>query len=74
MPASTHRCPALGCTRRVSSKMLTCQPHWFMIPGPFRRAIHAAWAGGAGAGSPGHAQAITAAVDALNKRIEAMRP
>ena len=70
--ASTHQCPAMHCTKRVRGDMLTCRAHWFMIPGPLRTAVWDTYAGGSGAGSPEHTEAITAAVDALNEKIRAM--
>lgn len=70
MAASTaHDCPARGCTRRVGQRMLFCRPHWFMVPRPFRDAVYDAYAGGLGAGSPAHREAILAAVEAVNAKL-----
>ena len=64
-----HDCPARGCTARVALHMLMCRPHWFMVPLAQRRAVWAAWDGGAGAGTPEHRDAMLAAVRAVNERI-----
>ncbi len=66
---SAHDCPATDCTRRVGRGMLMCRQHWFMAPKPLRDAVWHAWAGGLGAGSPVHADAIAAAVSAVNKKL-----
>ncbi len=66
-----HNCPAMGCTRRVGARQLMCRPHWFMVPKPLRDAVWDAWAGGLGAGSPAHRDAIRAAVDAVNDKLRA---
>ena len=62
----THECPKNGCTRRVPSHMLACRNHWYAIPAPLRSAVWNAWQNGAGAGSPEHSAAISAAVRSLN--------
>ena len=65
----SHDCPAQGCTRGVSPSMLLCRPHWYMVPKPLRDAVWAAWADGTGAGSPAHRAAISAAIDAVNRKL-----
>jgi hypothetical protein len=50
--------------------MLMCRPHWFMVPKALRDAVWDAWAGGLGAGSPAHREAILAAVGAVNRKLE----
>jgi hypothetical protein len=69
--STSHECPAGRCTRRVGAHMLMCRPHWFMVPKPLRDDVWNAWAGGMGAGSPEHRDAIMAAVEAVNARLEA---
>ncbi len=49
--------------------MLMCRPHWYVVPRPLRDAVWTAWANGAGAGSAAHRAAITAAVDAVNRKL-----
>lgn len=51
--------------------MLMCRPHWFMVPKPLRDAVYDAYAGGLGAGSPAHRDAILAAVEAVNAKLRA---
>ena len=62
-----HQCPAPRCTLTCPPSMLACRTHWYAIPKPLRTAVWRAWANGAGAGSPAHRAAITAAVDWLNR-------
>lgn len=64
----SHECPATGCTKAVNAGMLMCQTHWYMVPGPLRSAVWAAWANGLGAGSAEHRQAIRAAIEAVNRK------
>jgi len=66
---ASHRCPGRDCKQRVAGDMLACRPHWYMIPRPLRAAVWAAWRDGAGAGSPEHAAAMAAAVEALNAKL-----
>jgi len=49
--------------------MLMDRAHWYMVPLPLRNAVWDAWQGGAGAGTPEHTDAITAAVEAVNTRL-----
>jgi hypothetical protein len=49
--------------------MLMCRPHWYMVPGPLRKAVYGAWADGSGAGSAAHAAAVDAAIQAVSKRL-----
>lgn len=69
--AQTHDCPATGCTRHIGARQLACRPHWFMIPPDLRDAVWSAWRNGLGKGSPEHADAVAAAVAALNDKIRA---
>jgi hypothetical protein len=71
MPDLTHECPAVSCDRDVSVDMLMCRAHWFMVPPPLRRAVWTAWQDGAGAGTPAHTAAITAAISAVNGKLAA---
>jgi hypothetical protein len=63
MSDTTHKCPARRCTLRVGPGKLMCRTHWYMVPGPLRDAVYAAWANGAGA------EAILAAVEAVNAKL-----
>lgn len=63
----SHECPALECKRRVGDDMLMCRADWYRVPKPLRDAVWAAWRNGAGAGSPEHTAAITAAIRAVNR-------
>jgi len=67
--SAAHDCPATGCTRRVGRGMLLCRPHWFMVPKALRDAVWDAYAGGLGAGSPAHLEAVSAAVEAVNAKL-----
>lgn len=69
----THDCPAAACTRRLSPRMLMCRPHWFMVPKRLRDTVWLTWRNGLGAGSPGHADAIAAAVEAVNANLREKR-
>ena len=62
-----HECPRDGCTRQVPPHMLMCRADWYRVPKPLRDAVWAAWRNGAGAGSPEHTAAITAAIEAVNR-------
>jgi hypothetical protein len=69
-PASDrrHPCPGPGCATRIDRHRLMCLRHWRMVPRPLQAAIWRAWNGGRGAGSPEHAEAILAAIDAVERR------
>lgn len=67
--SATHECPATGCTRRVGIHMLMCRPHWFMVPKPLRDDVRDAYAGGMGAGSVEHVNAVRAAISAVNEKL-----
>lgn len=62
-----HRCPGPDCRQQVSPEMLACSRHWYQVPRPIRRAVYAAWANGAGAGSDAH-------YAAMERAIASMRP
>lgn len=66
-----HECPATACTEQVPPDMLMCRAHWRLVPPADRAAVYAAWRRGAGAGTPEHTAAITAAVGAVNARLAA---
>jgi hypothetical protein len=70
--STSHECPADGCTRRVSQDMLMCRNHWFMVPKPLQRAVWDAYYG-PGPGSLPHFEVITAAIDAVNKKLAEKR-
>lgn len=56
-----HACPGPGCKREVEYDKLACPRHWYQVSAKTRRRVWDAWAGGAGAGSDEHADAIRAA-------------
>lgn len=64
----THECPANGCTRRVAFDMLMCRTHWFMVPRPLQQAVWDTYYGGAG--TPPHVEAMGAAIDAVNRKLQ----
>ncbi len=66
---SARDCPATGCTRRIGRRMVMCRPHWFTAPKALRDAVWDAYAGGLGAGSPEHLEAVSAAVEAVNAKL-----
>lgn len=67
----TASCPVIHCGKRLKGSLVMCHPHWFMVPRPLRAAVRDAY-DAHGAGSPEHAEATTAAVAAVNERIENM--
>lgn len=66
---ASHECPVTGCKWRVAMHMLMCRNHWRMVPRPLQSAVWDAWGGGAGAGTPEHMEACTAAIAAVNQRL-----
>ncbi len=56
-----HECPAPRCDKMVIDDLLTCNPHWRIIPADLRRAI---WRNRSmyGAQSTGHIKAMNRAV------------
>ena len=64
-----HTCPADGCMKDVRNDMLMCPRHWGMVPKPLQNAVYRAWRNGDGEGSPAHAQAIHAAIDAVDRKL-----
>lgn len=71
--AGSHQCPVDRCPVQVGRDRLMCRPHWYAVPKPMRDAVWATWRSGAGAGTPAHTAAITAAVAAVNARQEGDR-
>jgi hypothetical protein len=69
----SHECPVRGCKIRVAADKLMCRADWYRVPRPMRDAVWATWRSGAGAGTPAHTAAITAAVAAVNARQEGGR-
>lgn len=66
----TRECPAAGCTRGIRDEMPPmCDADWSMVPWPVRDAVWNAWQDGAGAGTPQHAAAITAAIRSVNEKL-----
>lgn len=60
LTATTHVCPAKGCTRRVVHAELACPTHWRKLPWRMRTNLNHAWRNGDLAG---HAEALDAALD-----------
>lgn len=71
---ANHRCPATGCGVHMPTSLLMCRQHWALVPKPLQRAVYTAWAGGKGAGSEGHRQAIDAAIQAVNAQLPGRSP
>ena len=46
-----------------------CRNHWFMVPRPLQRAVWDTY--GACPGEPPHREAMRAAIDAVNRKLEA---
>ena len=62
----THKCPRSGCDRQVPQHMLMCRNDWYRVPKSLRDAVWDAYYG-PGVGSPEHRDAITAAIEAVNR-------
>jgi len=58
----THKCPAVGCTRRVVPNQLACRDDWYRLPTGLRRQIYRAYYG-PGPGSSMHNTALDAAIE-----------
>jgi hypothetical protein len=57
-----HKCPVKSCDVRVSSELVACRPHWYMLPIALRNAIWEAYR--TRRSNPGgHAAALRAALD-----------
>jgi hypothetical protein len=63
----THECPGPACAAEVDSSMLMCPGGWYQVPKPVRAAVGRAWRRGAGAGTPAHRAAMTAATAAVSR-------
>ena len=63
----THQCPGPGCAKEVDSSMLMCPGCWYQVPKPIRTAVWRAWRRGAGAGTPAHRAAMSAAITAVSR-------
>jgi hypothetical protein len=63
----THECPGPGCSAEVDSSMLMCPACWRQVPKPVRAAVWRAWRRGAGAGTPAHRAAMSAAIAAVTR-------
>lgn len=64
--ATTHRCPADGCTVDVPFHMLACAPHWRLVSPETKRRVYSAWRHGT---VEAHVTARAQAVDEMNARI-----
>jgi hypothetical protein len=66
-----HRCPGLGCERRVPADQVACRDHWFQVPKPLRDEVWSAWralqsaAGDPVAAEERHDVAMRAAIDTM---------
>ena len=63
----TRECPARPCTEQIDPGLLMCPRHWHQVPKPLRRAVWIAWNRGAGAGTPAHRAAMSAAISAVRR-------
>jgi hypothetical protein len=63
----THECPGPGCAKEAGSSMLMCPACWYQVTEPIRAAVWRTWRRGAGAGTPAHRAAMTAAIAAVNR-------
>ena len=61
-PGGSHRCPGLSCVRFVQSRYLACADHWRPVPQKLRQAVHRAYDGGEGLGTPELQAAQAAAI------------
>jgi hypothetical protein len=66
---SLHRCPAIGCDRRIQGHEMFCLPHWKTLPGPMKVALLREWR--QDRGGPGYAAAMDAAIAALGTSVPA---
>lgn len=66
---TTHECPANGCQVQVPHDKLMCYTHWKMVPGKLGSQVYAAYAKGAGVGTPKHQAACAAAIAAVNRQL-----
>lgn len=69
--AHRHRCPGPGprgggCTSQVAGDKLMCGYCWRLVPKPLQRRVWAAYREGDGIGTPEHADAMRAAIEAVN--------
>lgn len=62
---TTHECPANGCTRRVSSEMLACAPHWRRVPNATKLAVYRTFR--RGRNLPPHIEAMARAIEEMNR-------
>lgn len=66
-----HQCPIGGCTELLANAKLLCAQHWRMVAKDLQDAVYAAYAGGAGVGTPELLDAQQAAIDAVNQKLAA---
>jgi hypothetical protein len=66
---SDHRCPTAGCENQVAADQLVCLKHWRLVPRDLQRALCRAYAGGAGAFTDEHIDAMYACVDAVDRQL-----
>lgn len=60
-----HECPGPDCTKQVAYELYACRRHWYQVPLPLRKAVYDTWAGGAGAGTPEHIEALQLAFERM---------
>jgi hypothetical protein len=68
--STAHDCPIDGCQHQVPRNKLMCVRHWALVPSELGKAVYAAWKGGHGAGTPEHAAACQAAIDAVHAKLQ----
>jgi hypothetical protein len=67
----THPCPVRRCdVTDVPDSKLMCYPDWARVPGPLKKAVNRAWAGGRGLRSTALRAAQRAAIDAVNRQLD----
>ncbi len=63
----THECPGPGRAKEVDSSMLMYPACWCQVPKPIRAAVWRAWRRGAGARTPAHRAAMSAAITVVSR-------
>ena len=63
-----HVCPVDTCEEQVSPDKLLCWSDWRRVPADLQQGLYATWDRGRGAGTPAHAAAMRACIDAANAK------
>ncbi len=66
-----HQCPIGGCPELLPLSKLMDAAHWRMVPPHLQQAVYAAYANGAGVGTPELADAQQAAIGAVEAKLAA---